>query len=248
MRISDWSSDVCSSDLFGAGVADHRRAQQHEADRRQHAPWRPPRLDDRRRIEPQQLHRKHHRDRRHQQRLRQRRQAGCGQPEEDAAGEYRGRVFAQPGEDAHHAARSPAAEAAAAGNKPGGGSVARIDDEGWFDSGRAVVRPEWIDYNGHMNVGYYAVAFDLATEAVCAHLGVGEAYRQRAGASIFVVEAHATYDREVLEAAPLAFRTRIVDHDSKRIHLLHRMFHATAGYLAATNELMRSEEHTSELQ
>src|SRR3546814_11796708 len=44
--------------------------------------------------------------------------------------------------------------------------------------------------------------------------------------------------REVLEAAPLAFRTRIVDHDSKRIHLLHRMFHATAGYLAATNELM----------
>src|SRR3546814_11823217 len=44
--------------------------------------------------------------------------------------------------------------------------------------------------------------------------------------------------REVVEAAPLAFRTRIVDHDSKRIHLLHRMFHATAGYLAATNELM----------
>lgn len=110
--------------------------------------------------------------------------------------------------------------------------------EGWFDSGGAVVRPEWIDYNGHMNVGYYMVAFDQATEALCAHLGIGEAYRRRADASIFVVEAHVTYDREVLQAAPLAFRTRIVDHDGKRLHLLHRMFHAEAGYLAATNELM----------
>ncbi len=116
--------------------------------------------------------------------------------------------------------------------------MAGIDDEGWFDSGRAVVRPDWIDYNGHMNVGYYLVAFDLATEAVCVHLGVGADYRHRADASMFVVEAHVTYDREVLEGAPLAFRSRIVDFDAKRIHLLHRMFHAQDGFLAATNELM----------
>jgi acyl-CoA thioester hydrolase len=116
--------------------------------------------------------------------------------------------------------------------------VADMNDDGWFDSGRAVVRSDWIDYNGHMNVGYYVVAFDQATEAVCAHFGVGEAYRREANASMFVVEAHVTYDREVLEAAPLAFRSRIVDFDAKRFHLLHRMFHAEQGYLAATNELM----------
>lgn len=116
--------------------------------------------------------------------------------------------------------------------------MAGIDDAGWFDSGRAVVRPDWIDYNGHMNVGYYVVAFDQATEAVCVHLGVGEAYRRRADASMFVVEAHLTYDREVLVDAPLAFRTRIIDFDAKRVHMLHRMFHAGEGYLAATNELM----------
>ncbi len=116
--------------------------------------------------------------------------------------------------------------------------MARIDDEGWFDSGRGAVRSEWIDYNGHMNVGYYVVAFDQATESVCVHLGVGEAYRRSADASMFVVEAHVTYDREVLEGAPLAFRSRIVAFDSKRIHLLHRMFHASEGFLAATNELM----------
>lgn len=113
-----------------------------------------------------------------------------------------------------------------------------MDDTGWFDSGTATVRPEWIDYNGHMNVGFYLVAFDLATEAVCGHLGVGEAYRRARDASIFVLEAHVTFDREVHEAAPLSFRTRIVDHDSKRFHLLHRMYHAEEEYLAATNELM----------
>lgn len=123
-------------------------------------------------------------------------------------------------------------------NGTGGEGVADMGDDGWFDSGQATVRPDWIDYNGHMNVGYYLVAFDQATEAVCAHLGVGEAYRRQANASMFVVEAHVTFDREVLEAAPLAFRSRVVDFDAKRIHLLHRMFHATQGYLAATNELM----------
>jgi len=116
--------------------------------------------------------------------------------------------------------------------------VASKNDPGWFESGGAAVRPEWIDYNGHMNVGYYLVAFDQATEALCAHLGVGEAYRRKADASMFVLEAHVTYDQEVREGAPLMFRTRIVDHDAKRIHLFHRMFHAEEGYLAATNELM----------
>ncbi|MCR9071506.1 MAG: thioesterase family protein [Alphaproteobacteria bacterium] len=113
-----------------------------------------------------------------------------------------------------------------------------MNDAGWFNSGTATVRSDWIDYNGHMNVGYYLVAFDIATEQVCVHFGLGEAYRRASDASIFVLEAHVTYDREVVEDAPLAFRTRIVDHDAKRFHLLHHMYHAEEGFLAATNELM----------
>lgn len=113
-----------------------------------------------------------------------------------------------------------------------------MDEPGWMESGTAEVLQDWIDYNGHMNVGYYVVAFDRATETVCVELGVGEAYRRAQDASIFVLEAHVTYDREVVQGAPLAFRSRIVDHDAKRFHLLHRMFHAEEGFLAATNELM----------
>ena len=46
-----------------------------------------------------------------------------------------------------------------------------------FDEYRAVVRPEWIDHNGHMNMGYYMVVCDLATDAWFEHVGIGRAYR-----------------------------------------------------------------------
>ena len=37
-----------------------------------------------------------------------------------------------------------------------------------LDVHRATVLPEWIDWNGHMNVGFYVVAFDKATDTLCA--------------------------------------------------------------------------------
>ena len=33
-----------------------------------------------------------------------------------------------------------------------------------FDEHREIVHPEWIDENGHFNMGYYMVAFDRATD------------------------------------------------------------------------------------
>ncbi|MEP3113604.1 thioesterase family protein [Nisaea sp.] len=107
-----------------------------------------------------------------------------------------------------------------------------------FASGELTVQPEWVDYNGHMNVGYYVVAFDKATDALLDHLGIGASYRQECDASVFVLEAHLTYDREVMLGDGLRFSTQILDHDAKRMHVFHRMYHADEGYLAATNELM----------
>ena len=36
----------------------------------------------------------------------------------------------------------------------------------------SVVQPEWIDYNGHMNVAFYVLAFDHATDAFLDHIGL----------------------------------------------------------------------------
>jgi len=100
------------------------------------------------------------------------------------------------------------------------------------------VPPEWIDYNGHMNVAYYVLAFDKATDGLLDRLGLGEAYRRATNCSIYVLEAHITYDRELKQGEPLAIATQLIDADRKRLHFFHRMVHATAGYLAATTELL----------
>ena len=107
-----------------------------------------------------------------------------------------------------------------------------------FDRYRARVRPEWIDNNGHMNMGYYVVVFDLATDEWLGWVGLDAAHRETQQVTTFCLEAHVTYHREVREGDPLRFTTRLLGHDARRIHYLHEMFHADTGYLASTNELM----------
>jgi len=101
---------------------------------------------------------------------------------------------------------------------------------------REVVRPEWIDYNGHMNVAYYVLVFDHATDAMRERLGLGEAYRAATGNTVYVLEAHLTYARELKEGDPMEIRTELLDRDAKRLHYFHRMFHARDNFLAATTE------------
>ncbi|UKJ72480.1 thioesterase family protein [Azospirillum brasilense] len=103
---------------------------------------------------------------------------------------------------------------------------------------RETVRPEWIDYNGHMNVAYYLLAFDHATDAVLDHFGIGKAYAEGEGRSMFAVEAHLTYAREVTEGDGLTFTSLVLGADAKRLHLFHEMRHEEDGFLAATAEFV----------
>jgi acyl-CoA thioester hydrolase len=107
-----------------------------------------------------------------------------------------------------------------------------------FDAYRDVVRPEWIDSNGHMNMGYYVVVFDLATDEWMRFIGLDAAHRKARGVTTFCLEAHVTYHREVRERDPLRFTTRLLAFDAKRLHYIHEMYHGGSGHLAATNELM----------
>ncbi|MFQ6018361.1 MAG: thioesterase family protein [Kiloniellaceae bacterium] len=101
---------------------------------------------------------------------------------------------------------------------------------------REAVRREWIDYNGHMNVAYYVVAFDHACDAFLEYIGLDEAYRERCGGTTFTAECHVTYQRELREGDPLRFATQLFGFDAKRIHYFLQMYHAEEGFLAATSE------------
>ena len=111
-----------------------------------------------------------------------------------------------------------------------------------LDLHREVVRPEWVDYNGHLNVAYYMLAFDHATDAVLDHLDLGADYRRRSGHSNFVVEAHIVYARELHEGDAMRITSQLLGIDAKRLHLFHRMYAApdadNGDAPAATVELM----------
>ncbi len=107
-----------------------------------------------------------------------------------------------------------------------------------FDRYRDVVRAEWIDHNEHMNMGYYVVVFDLATDEFLGWVGLDATHRRDERVTTFCLEAHVTYHREVRAGDALRFTTRLLGYDAKRIHYFHEMYHAREGYLAATNELM----------
>jgi acyl-CoA thioester hydrolase len=99
------------------------------------------------------------------------------------------------------------------------------------------VRPEWVDHYGHMNLAYYLVVFDLATDALWPSLKLGEAFRAR-GLGTFAVESWQGYVREVVLDAPLSAKSAVLAYDSKRLLLRHRLHHAEEGWLSAENEVL----------
>jgi acyl-CoA thioester hydrolase len=98
------------------------------------------------------------------------------------------------------------------------------------------VLPEWIDYNGHMNVAYYVLAFDRALDRIFDNYGIGPAYVAQGQGSFFVLEAHVTYLRELVVHDPLRIAWQLLDCDPKRLHYVMAMRHARDGFLAATSE------------
>jgi len=100
------------------------------------------------------------------------------------------------------------------------------------------MKPEWVDHNGHLNMGYFMVAFDLATDEFLPHCGLGNHGRQNYGITTMTLEGHITYEREMMAGAGLRFVTQLLGFDAKRLHYMHFLYHAEQGYLASTNELI----------
>lgn len=103
---------------------------------------------------------------------------------------------------------------------------------------RLGIPAEWTDQNGHMNVAYYVLAFDRATDAFYDVLGNGWSYLDRTGKSTFTLAMNVDYLGEIFAGDSVRIVSRLIDCDYKRIHYFHEMHHATKGYLAATNEIL----------
>ena len=100
----------------------------------------------------------------------------------------------------------------------------------------ARVLPEWIDYNGHMNVAFYVLAFDKALDTVFDRFDFGVDYVRRTNCSYFTLDIAISYAQEVTEGDPLAITFQLLDFDEKRLHYAMEMRHAEQGFLAAACE------------
>jgi acyl-CoA thioester hydrolase len=107
-----------------------------------------------------------------------------------------------------------------------------------MDRYRTSVGAEWVDLNGHMNLAYYMVAFDKAADVLLDQIGVGVEYTKSRLGMIFVLEAHVTYARELLENDPIRVSTQILDHDRKLLHLFHHMYRGDEEDVVATSEAL----------
>lgn len=104
-----------------------------------------------------------------------------------------------------------------------------------FTSPLMPVKPEWTDYNGHLNMAYYGVLFDEGMEFFAHVIDLGEAYMRRSAHTTYSAEFRIRYLREVHAGAKVRATTRLLDVGPKAFHFCQELIHED-GWLAATGE------------
>ena len=98
---------------------------------------------------------------------------------------------------------------------------------------------DWTDYNGHMNVAYYVLIFDLfGAEILMSRFHMGEESAKTSKKSTMVVESHITYNEEVKEGDEVDVNLLYFDHDKKRLQYKLEMIHKEKKYVASTIETL----------
>ncbi len=103
-----------------------------------------------------------------------------------------------------------------------------------------IVEDQWTDYNGHLNMAYYAVLFDRAAEELFETFGLGPDYVKQTNCTFFTLETHTTYANELHAGDQVRIETQIVRADQKRVHYVQQMFRGDSTYLACVLEVMVS--------
>src|SRR3954452_10272640 len=100
------------------------------------------------------------------------------------------------------------------------------------------IEPQWIDYNGHLNMAYYNVMFDRAIDELWLKLGIGPGYMKERHGSTFTAECHVRYIREIHLGDPVQVSILLVAADEKQLHTFEDLRRAGEGWLSATSENM----------
>ncbi|MBR8058999.1 thioesterase family protein [Burkholderia dolosa] len=104
---------------------------------------------------------------------------------------------------------------------------------------RDVVRPEWVDYNGHLRDAFYLLIFSFATDALLDRIGLDDAARRERGRSVYTLEAHVNYLHEIKDGTHVRVDARVLAHDAKRLHLYLELFaHGHDAAVSASEQML----------
>jgi carnitine 3-dehydrogenase len=126
----------------------------------------------------------------------------------------------------------------AGGGRTGEGGGAEIRYE-------TLVRPEWVDYNGHMSDFLYGYVFGDAMDALYRSVGIDDAAR-RNGRMFYTAESHVKHLGEAKVGEDLYATTQILDVDDKRLHVFHRLHRRRDDALIASGEQMHLHVDTTQ--
>jgi acyl-CoA thioester hydrolase len=103
---------------------------------------------------------------------------------------------------------------------------------------RTRIEPEWIDYNGHVRDAYYGLIASYAVDGLMDRIGLDASYREQSGCTLYTVEMHTHYLREISVKDSVEVRVRVLGADQKRIHTALEFVCDGSEDTAATCEVM----------
>ena len=104
--------------------------------------------------------------------------------------------------------------------------------------GYSVVKPAWLDANGHMNVAHYVSAYDDGSCPMFDDFGLGWDYTGQGVASMFMVSSSIDFRRELMAGDPLEMSTLLLGYDRRRVHIFQELYHRNQRYLSAQAEFV----------
>lgn len=106
----------------------------------------------------------------------------------------------------------------------------------FIETYRGIVYPWDCDVMGHVNVAVYTRIFDEANWHLHSSFGLTQGYIEDSGHGFVAVENRAVYKRELRAGALVRVESAVAEVRDKTLRVLHHLYHAEEGYLAAENE------------
>ncbi|MGH1459417.1 MAG: thioesterase family protein [Paracoccaceae bacterium] len=97
------------------------------------------------------------------------------------------------------------------------------------------IKPEWIDWNDHLNMAYYHVLFDHGCDAAFASFGITREYIEQRQMTTFAAEFRIRYLRELKLGDKVRASFQILETTEKSFHYYMELMHED-GWLSATGE------------